>query len=137
MEVIKLEEDTSPKYTTRVLSTLHEHSGHKKATSSMINALINTKQLRSNLEMIDLRKIEIEDVKRISAEYEKESAKITGDISLLQVLPALGAYKIKDFDLSSFLGRVCGVRYSPHKANIVDRTLPNRHSLDSERSALR
>ena len=75
----------------------------------MINALINTKQLRSNLEMIDLRKIEIEDVKRISAEYDKESAKITGDISLLQVLPALGAFKIKDFDVSGFVGIMRGL----------------------------
>lgn len=105
----KLVEDTSPKYTTRALSTLHEHSGHKKATCSMINSLINTKQLRSNLEMIDLRKIGIEDVKRISDEYEKESAKIVGDISLMQVLPALGAYKIKDFDVSGFVGIMRGL----------------------------
>jgi hypothetical protein len=75
----------------------------------MISALIDTKQLKSNLEMIDLRKIGIEEVKRVSEEYIKESAKIQGELSLMQVLPYLGKFSIKDFDVSGFVGIMRGL----------------------------
>lgn len=104
-------ENKTPKFSRKVLDVLHSHSGHTKATQSMIKAMMESNQLWSNLEMIDLRKIEGELVRDIFPKYEDELDKsVLGDLSLMKVLSQFGRYAIKDLDVGGLVNKIKTLR---------------------------
>jgi 5'-3' exonuclease len=95
-------EDKTPKYSHKALEAIHMDGGHKQTHQSMINVMLKgMDQLRINLELIDLRKIDKSLFDMVTKDHdEKIEIFRNKQVSMFDALSIFnGRYKIVDLDV--------------------------------------
>jgi 5'-3' exonuclease len=102
-------EDKTPKYNHEALKVIHADGGHKQTHQSMINVMLKgVDQLKINLELIDLRKIDKSLFDMVSSDHERQvdifrdkQTSMFDAISLFN-----GRYKIIDLDVLGLFNKL-------------------------------
>lgn len=98
-----VEYDTTPKVDNPAVQCILDNYT-TKASRSFVKSLCEGNQLASNLEMIDLRKIQPELVEKVVLEYAKEYEATKATVpSILRIAPILGKFKIKNLPITDIV----------------------------------
>lgn len=106
----KIDYDTTPKVDNPVIQSIVTDMKPSKALRNLVEAMCTKNQIQSNLEMIDLRKIEIDLVQNVFNVYLNSLRDLKLETNFMEVIKAFGKYRIIDFDRAGLLYKLKKVK---------------------------